>query len=338
VKRTTILAGVAGLTLVAGLAGCSAPAEPDVDAPQEVETLRIALGAAGTHVTPIILADTLGYADEEGVDLEFSVAGANVLNVVLAGQADIGQGGVGTPLPPIEAGKPTRIIYSVESGAVSSMVLAVPGIDDFEDCRTIVTSALGSSAYAAAVTYAEAAGTDPEVRPLGDNATIVPALLTGQGDCAVNAPTFLLPGLDQGLHLIADPHDPETLPDPAPLESAGVVLFGDDAVLQERSSAVAKFFRAVDAAVAFLETASDAEVAEALAGFPGLEAFTAEDLERLYQNDKPFLSPDGGFIDEETWSASRAFFAPSFPQLASDDEIWDYANVIDMSYLEAARG
>jgi ABC-type nitrate/sulfonate/bicarbonate transport system substrate-binding protein len=334
VKRNPLIAGLAGMAIITGLAACSSPAE---ETPQGVETLRVALGAAGTHVTPIILAETLGFADAEGVDLEFSIAGANVLNVVLAGQADVGQGGVGTPLPPIESGKATKIIYSVESGAVSSMILAVPGIETFADCKTVVTSALGSSAYAATMTYIAAVGTTPEVRPVGDNSTIVPALLTGQADCAVNAATNLLKGMDEGLTLIADPHDPETMPDQTPLAAAGVVLFGENASLQSNGSAIAKFLRAIDSAVAFLETASERDVAKALEGFQGLEAFTVGDLEKLYANDRPFLAPNGGFVDEEIWEASRTFFAPSFPPLATDDAIWEYSNVIDMSYLESAR-
>jgi hypothetical protein len=42
-------------------------------------------------------------------------------------------------------------------------------------------------------------------------------------------------------------------------------------------------------------------------------------------------------IDEDTWANNLELYSYSFPQIAQGDPMWDYENVVDMSFLEAAE-
>jgi len=303
----------------------------------EPQLLTVAIGAAGTYSSPLFLANVLGYAEEEGVKLTINTVGTNVLNVVLAEQADIGLGGVGQSLPPIEQGKGTKILYALESGAVSATVVATKDIESMEDCTSVVTSPVGSSAYSATMAYLDAVDSDAPVTAIPTVDALIPSLLSGQHDCAVNATSSFVGGMTDDLHVIVDPQDEDSMPTTLPLESTGIILWGIDTHLKEISPAVEGLMRALIKSEEFLATASDEEVAEALTKEPNLAAFTQEELETAYKGDKPFLVPNGGLITADTWENNLELYSFSFPQIAQGDPIWDFENVVDSSYLEAAQ-
>jgi NitT/TauT family transport system substrate-binding protein len=335
--RNAIFGSVAAATVIV-MASCSAtPSEPSDSAPAELTKLTVAIGAAGTYSSPLFLANVLGYAEEEGVDLEITTVGTNVLNVVLAEQADLGVGGVGQSLPPIEQGKGTNIIYALISGAVSATVVATKAVESIEDCTSVVTSPVGSSAYSATLAYLDAAGSTAPVTAIPAVDALIPSLLSGQHDCAVNATSSFVGGMTSDLHVIVNPQDESTMPTTLPLESTGVIIWGVGDHLEEIRPAVEGLMRALIKAEEFLATATDNEIAVELAQDSNLAAFTVDELERAYKGDKPFLVPNGGLIAADTWENNLELYAYSFPQLAQGDAIWDYENVVDSSYLEAVQ-
>jgi ABC-type nitrate/sulfonate/bicarbonate transport system substrate-binding protein len=326
------------LAAAVSLAGCgsSDSSSESASTNSSTETLSVALGSVGTYDAPVILAQTLGYAKEDGLDLKMSVVGANMLNIVLAGQADIAQGGVGSPLPAIQGGKSTKIIYALESGAVSASVLASSSVKTFADCKKIVTNPVGSNGYTAAMAYVQEVKTKPTVTQLADVSAIVPSLVNGRADCAVTAASYLVPPPGSDLHVIVDPHRPSTMPNQTLLKATGTVLFGLDSNLKDKRPAVVKLMKAMNRAVGYLATATPREVAVSLHKSPLLSSFTVDELTRLYEYDRPFLAPNKGLIDAATWSDNLKLYALDFPYLASGSQMWTYSNVVDPSYLNAA--
>jgi ABC-type nitrate/sulfonate/bicarbonate transport system substrate-binding protein len=337
VKMICLVAGVAAVMTLAACSTSSSAKSPAQSSGGKL-ALTVAIGSAGTYITPLILAKSLGYASDEGLDLTYNVVGVNVLNVVLAGQADIGSGGVGTPLPAIKNGKNTKIIYAVESGAVSASVLGTSKIKTFADCTKIGTSVVGSNAYASTQAYIKAVGTKPRVTTIPMTASLVPSILSGSNDCAVNATASLLKGVAAGLHFVVDPHNPSTMPSQAPLAATGVVLFGDSANLTKKHDAVVKYMKALDRAVQFMTTSTSTQVATELAKDENMKAFTADQLKSLFESDKPFLVPNKGVIDAATWTNNQQLYSVALPELASGDSKWAYTNVVDASYVQAAAG
>jgi hypothetical protein len=342
-KHLSKIAVLSSLVLVSvGMTACStsaptAPAGAAVKSAGKADTLRLALGSVGTYDAPVILANTLGYAKKNGLSITETVVGVNITNIILAGQADVAQGGVGSPLPAISSGKATKIVYAMESGAVSATVIGKPSIHKFSDCKTIVTSPAGSNAYSATAAYIEAANTKPSVIQLAAVDAIVPAVLSGQADCAVNAVSNLLKGLKSGLHVVVNPQKPSTMPDKTILQDSGVVLFGYGPNLKSKRPAMVKLMKSINQAVTWMKSHSSAEIADALAKDPNLAAFTKEQLITSYNADKPFLVPNGGEITPTIWAGNVKLYSHSFSYIADGSSKWSFGNVTEMSYLKAAK-
>jgi ABC-type nitrate/sulfonate/bicarbonate transport system substrate-binding protein len=77
----------------------------------------VALSAGNTTpLAPIYLAETLGYAQQEGLSLTVKTVYANSLNLVVAGEGDLSVIGVSSALVPVREGKETSIVYAISSG------------------------------------------------------------------------------------------------------------------------------------------------------------------------------------------------------------------------------
>lgn len=336
---TKHIALVAGVAVAAVSLAVSASAEATAKVASKeaaAATLNVALGSAGTYDAPVILAQTLGFAKKDGLNLKLSVVGVNVSNIIIAGQADLGQGGVGSPLPAIQQGKSTKIVYALESGVTSATVLATPSVKSFAQCTKVVTDPAGSNAYTATEAYIKADKIHPTVTQLADVSALVPALVSGQADCAVTAASYLVAPPGSGLHVIVDPHKPATMPTQSLFKATGTVLFGLTSDLKAKRAAVVKLMTAMDQAVDYLKTATPHEVAVSLHKSPTLSAFTVAQLTALYEYDRPFLAPNGGLITAATWAIDRKLYAFDFPFLSDGSRLWHYANVVAPSYLEAA--
>src|SRR5262245_29986363 len=96
----------AAFLLLAGAGAAPALAE---------DSLAIALGAHGAYFTPIYLASVNGYAKEQGLELKITNVNANVLTVVVGGQADLGGVGLGAAFAAAQNGKETSIVWAIES-------------------------------------------------------------------------------------------------------------------------------------------------------------------------------------------------------------------------------
>jgi ABC-type nitrate/sulfonate/bicarbonate transport system substrate-binding protein len=220
---------------------------------------------------------------------------------------------------------------------VSSTVVGTAKIQKFADCTRIATSPIGSNAYSVTMAYVKAVGTNPRVLQLPTTAAIVPSILSGENDCAVNAANTFVQGVDSGsVHVVVDPQKPETMPDPSVLNATGVVIYGNGETLGAKRDAVVKLMKALNQAVAYMATHSVTEIATALAKYSDLAGFTVPQLEVSYKADQPFLAPNKGHLDANQWSNNITLYAHSFPYIASGDPKWAYTNVVDMTYLETA--
>jgi NitT/TauT family transport system substrate-binding protein len=101
------LAGVGGV----GLDGAPALAQPKAMAASAT------FGPAGAIYAASMVADVLGFAKEEGVDLKLQITdgGAKSRQVLAAGEAMFGHGDSSHPLQISNRGKPARMLYVTES-------------------------------------------------------------------------------------------------------------------------------------------------------------------------------------------------------------------------------
>ena len=173
----------------------------------------VALSAGNTTpLAPIYLAETLGYAKQEGLDYSVKTVFANSLNLVVAGEGDFSVIGISSALVPVREGKETSIVYAISSGLATGFMVASQKVKTVADCTRVSTSRAGSAVFSSAMAYKTSGGGMFTILELGDANQIVPSVLSGGSDCAVSAMAVLQPGLEQGLHLLIDPRNPSTVP------------------------------------------------------------------------------------------------------------------------------
>lgn len=333
------------LAIAVALSGCgggSGAAGGDGDGGQgvgeTVDTLSVVTGGASANQMVPYLAETLGYAEEEGLNLSVKSVDANVLNIIVSGQADVGEIGSGTALVPVKDGKDTAIIYALGSGSATGFMAAIDGIDSPDQCTNVATHKAGSSAYSSAASYNEALDAGWAIQEYGTPTDVVASVLSGRNDCAVSSLGILTPGLSEGLHLIIDPDkDPGSVPPGSVQGALGVGLWGMKENLDSKRDAVVKLVKATNRVKEYLASTDPHKVAEALVKHSDFET---NDVDRLAANiaaETGLLFPDDGAILADNWPTTLRFYGWGNADIDPDDELWAFERRVDTSYFDAAK-
>jgi ABC-type nitrate/sulfonate/bicarbonate transport system substrate-binding protein len=332
-RRIDVLAPVLVLSLL--VTGCAGAAD-DGAGGGDSDTLVLVTGGASANQMAPYLAELLGYAEEEGLSLSVNSVDANVLNIVVGGQADVGEIGSGTALVPVKDGKDTAIIYGVGPGAGSGFMAGTDGIETFADCTRVATHKAGSAAYSAAAAYKKATNAGYEILEYGAPGDVVASVLAGHNDCAVSSSGILTPGLEKGLHLIIDPEDPATIPPNSVQGAVGVGLWGMKDNLEHKRSAVVKLMKAMVKVEAYLKKTDPEEVAKVLVTHSDFETNDVSQLARNVAAETGLMFPNSGEILEQEWPSTLSFYSWGLPFVDPDDSLWSFENRVDMSYLSSA--
>lgn len=329
-----VCAAAAALVAAASLAAC-VDAEGSAD---EQNSLFVATGGATANQMVPYLAEVLGYADDEGLDLTVQTLEGNTVAAVVSGRADVAQFGAGSALAPIGEGKDTALILGLQAGKATGFVVAGDGIDDLSQCQRVSTHPRGSSAFSSAAAYKKATDATFEIIEFTTPTDVVASVLSGQSDCASSSLGVLSPGIEQGLHIILDPRVESEIPPDSVQGTTGVSFWAMKDVLARKSGAVDKMVGATAKVEAYLETATPDEVAAALMQHPDFAANDSATLTANAEAEMPFLFPDGGRITAENWPATLEYYQVGNPAIVPGQEIWSYDERVDMSFLDTATG
>lgn len=333
-SRRVAAALVTAALASAGLAAC---ADSDAESSSDgTDSLFVATGGASANQMVPYLAQTLGYAEEEGLDLEVKTLEANTVAAVVAGRADIAEFGAGSALAPVSEGKDTTIIVGLQGGETTGFVAAGEGIDDLTQCKRLATNPKGSSAYSSAAAYRAATGATYEIVEFTTPADVAASTVSGQTDCASSSLGVLSAGLSQGLELIIDPNKPEQIPPNSIQGTVGVSLWGMKDVLAEKSAAVEKLMKSLVKVQEYLETATPEEIAESLIENDDFKAYDPAALATAVEGELPFLFPNDGRIDADQWPATLTYYKYGNPAIDPEGDVWSFENRVDMSYLDKA--
>lgn len=323
--------------------GASTEANETPEATEEpsepLPPLKVAIGSPSVFYGQAYLADTLGYYDELGIEVEIVVAGANQLTMLVAEQVDLMMAGMGGALVAVDDGMETKVIYGFLGNGGAGMLVGAEGITDPSQLTRVGTLQVGGSPYGYASFYKASLGLDYDIVNFGDNGLVNAALSSGSIDGAVSSYQALLPLLNEGsLNILIDPRDAEVRREiiGADIPEAGVVGLED--TLEEKRESVTRFLQALDMVREFYESSTPAEIAEALRQSPDLETNTVEQLEQAYIASETSLVPAGGYISESDWEAALRIY--SYWGLAVDvaDPAFTHSERIDMSFYEAGIG
>jgi ABC-type nitrate/sulfonate/bicarbonate transport system substrate-binding protein len=317
---------------------CSA-ALPALSFAQAAPDKLVALSAGNTTpLAPIYLAETLGYARQEGLDLTVKTVFANSLNLVVAGEGDLSVIGVSSALVPVREGKETSIVYAISSGLGTGFMAASPNVKSIADCTRVSTSRAGSAVFSSAMAYKTTGGGKFNILELGDANQIVPSVLSGGSDCAVSALAVLQPGLDRGLQLLVDPRNPATVPPNTIQNTISSGLWGMKANLNQKRPAMEKLMRALKRVEQFIKTATPEQVAAELIKHPDFKTFQADAIAKQVVGEKLFWFPDGGYIRNSAWPGTLAYYKYGLPFIDGANKLYSWEERVDMSYWITANG
>lgn len=345
-KRSVLLALLLGLATIAAGCGDSADDGGNGSAASggEPEKLKVAIAAIHPSAgAAVFAAQGEGYFEREGLEVEIQDAAANTPTAVVSGQVDIGVSSPVGALSVVNEGQDAAIIGKILGNGFAAYGVGVPSVKSFKDCKKVVTNALGTTAFAWTGASKEIFGADYEVLPGGNTPDQVQALITsGRADCGMGNYSYFAPLVDEGkLKVLVDPTKPETLPPDFPQGVIEGSVWGLKSHLEDRRPAIEKFMRAIT--LAYQEklkpsSISDAEIADMYAGYDEFKAL-APTMETIVTVMRPFISPDDGYISEESWPVTVDLIKNGgLDFLSTSDPKWSYESRVDMSYYDEGVG
>ncbi|MGY4979381.1 ABC transporter substrate-binding protein [Streptomyces sp. 900105755] len=349
------IAGAAALVVAAaGLAACSsARSDTSSDAQTATRpTLKIAIGSNALNYAAYWIAEADGLFAKHHVTVD--VVNANALAVAPAlltsGQVDLLISAAGQSVAVAATGKPVSIVanlydYSPRGGAFvgGSKVTSIKQLKDMGSDCTLVTTAKGTSAYAAGKQNMRAHGIHCRMSALATNALTVTSLTSGQADAGIFSTADAAAVVAKGGHYLVNPAtmtDAEAkklVPTPFP----ALTVTGLKPTLKAKSQAVERFLAAIDDALGTISSSTPANLAKSLSHlsyFPGISTTTmTQSLTPILTAVPPAASE--GKITQASWEAALTSFQRDFeiPGFKASAPQFAYSKMIDMSYLDAAR-
>lgn len=319
--------------------GPQAAAHVDVKDKASLVTLRIALPGVGGYLATVYVAKIEGLFKQQGIDAQFSQVGGNTVPLVVSGQEDLAVLGAGVALVPVASGKSTSIIYGATGSLESGFFAGGTGVSSPADCKRIATSQIGASGYNWAAAYEDLAHSHPNIVQYGDASAIAASVISGQNDCIVNGYTTIAPALSSSFHIVYDPRNPKTMPTGTPnRHGIGVSIWGlTDRVKQLRPT-LAKFIFALRKAEALIRKWSPETLSNVLRKNSDWQVFTPDAVVQTVTAEKPFLSPNHGYVNAGVWPGELSWVHYGLPSLNPSDPVMSWNNRVDMTpWLQANK-
>lgn len=332
-----LLAGAAVLA-----AGCGSGGSGSGGPADGADSLVVVVRNHAVPQAPLAWAIAQGYFDNVGLEVRIEVAEAANSAQLVSGQADLFWGTQGALFGIANSGKQVSTVYGTDAGAAGWVVTSDDSIQSPEQCQTVTTATPGTVMYAWTRQLERIYDVQWQITQLTSVPAIAANVVAGRTQCATGNVSYYQAGIDEGrLRVILDPTDKADLPAGWPALGVEDVVAGLPKTLGDKREAVQRFLEAYHTALPeYLETSSsdiattllDHDNKWAAVGLPKVLAQAVEDY-------KPLLSPDDGYVSEETWTETLAFFGEGgLDFLNSDPGRFAYGAAVDMSYYEAAIG
>jgi ABC-type nitrate/sulfonate/bicarbonate transport system substrate-binding protein len=351
-RMTRIFGSAAAMVVIAALAACAGQSAPTSEptsagALAPTDPLTVAIPLTDTPFAPVFVAEALGYFDDAGVDVTITNnVGGNGLTLITSGQADLLMLGPGGVFGLVQQGKPASIVYDTYSGGSGSItVLEGSPFKSIQDLagKRVGVFGVGGASYGYASVYSDfvvGKGGDPfEITPIAQQSALIGALLAGQLDAVVGSKSWFSSQLDSGeVRVVLDSSDPKNQEQFVGFKGFPEgTIFGLSDALAAKHEAVVRFLSAVARGGAYIHDSTPAEIAKTLTSLDVFDSQTIEQVTTSITINQPFLSVDDGVITAATWKKSLALYGRwGLTGVDTTDPIFDYDNMVDMSYLEEA--
>jgi len=308
-------------------------------------SLKVALGAALATNAWFWIPLTLGYFNDEALDVEGKNVGVNVVTALASGQADIGSIGTPNALTPVKNGVETSIIYNTTDAIGAGFVFGQKTISSIQECKRVAALGGASSGITWASIMMRQFSAKYDIVPFTDQSTLQASMAAGAVDCAVGSYPNFSPLLKDGrVHVVLDPRDSSKLPAGFPRNVSAGAYFGITDNLKAKREAVVRFLRATDRALHdVIMKQTPQQLAAILKKDSNFQAQSEADLAEQIGVVRDYYAPLNGYLPASLWPATVQFYKDGGPSLGLESmdvavPQWSYERRVDMSYFETAIG
>ena len=309
----------------------------------EKPTLSVTTFGEFVTAADMYVAETKGFFDKVGVDVEIKNLGTGAVTSVAGGQDDLVTVTSIASFPVADQGRETSIIYQTQEGLGADILVSADSqIKDIMDLsgKKLGTLPPGTGFYGAASLYADyvesKGGTRPKlVLVKGADASV---LASGIVDAVMSVPDNSLPYIKSGKarYLVNGATSP-IAKSIAPENIVGPTNWGISSNLEKKRDAVVRYVAAMRMADEWMAKASDEEIAQELHALPGFSQSSIEDLVERVKVTRPYFTSTAGNISKETWDAAlQSWVSWEIPGFDAESDKYSYDSRVDMSYWNDA--
>jgi ABC-type nitrate/sulfonate/bicarbonate transport system substrate-binding protein len=321
------------------VAAASPTASPTLGpvAPIKIAVTSLTIGNAVTYV-----AIAQGFFKQAGVDVTtIDNASTNLLNLVVSGQADLGQGSMTNPLTATAQGKPMTIIFDYQGNAAGGFLAGKNEYTSPTQIKKVGSGGPGTSIFGYCNVFKAALKATWDCIPMADYTTRKAAFLSGQIDGVMDVYAQLFDLVEKGqAKALIDTRDPKVRRMYLKEDTGDAGIWGLTETMTAKKESVARFMKGIAMAVQYINSHTDAEVAASVLKNPQFATFQQDALAAQEKNYRDFNHPNNGYITEASWVAALQNFA--LWGLGDDINsrvnlpVFSYQQRVDMTFLANA--
>lgn len=311
-------------------------------------SLNFATNAVSANLSPVLVADALGYFKQENLTVNITYTGSSPLTSLVSGRADlVAFGGFSATMGAVNTGSPAiTTIYNLDSGGVSLYMIGAPSVNKIQDCTRVGNSGAGSAGYTWANTLKASLNTSWTNVPAQNAAALQANFASGNIDCMIyvygGTASFVASGK---AHWLINPEDTKTYPYPTGITQSLVdeipagTIYGVASWVSGHGDVVTRFLRALQMAIPTVR-GSAADLTKAVMMESAYAQSVGGDNTKALADvthAQYYLDPNNGMISADSWSAIQDYvIAGGGTYVNKSDAKWAYGKFVDMSYLQAA--
>ena len=322
----------------------STPAAATPTAAGPAAPLTIAINSLTVGHAVLYVAKAEGYFDQVGVPVTFlENTGNNILNLVVSGQADIGEANASNAILATADGKPMVILYTFQGNGAAGFMIGAKSVTTVQQVKRVGAGAPGTGIFGFCNFYKAFLKLSYDCVPVADGPTRRAQLLSGQIDAVLDTYAQNADLTDSGqVNVLIDTRKPEVRKQFLGNENSAPegTVWAPPQTLQNKKESVTRFMKALGMAMKFLDTATDQQVAQSLRKVPSFQAFAETLLITQEKGNRPVNYPNRGYITQAIWENALQTYAQFGLGSTFDpkDPKFSFAKIVDMSFYDAGIG
>jgi ABC-type nitrate/sulfonate/bicarbonate transport system substrate-binding protein len=370
-RHHTLIVWTLAAAVATALAAGSAPAATGSGAgpaAPALDKLSVAIIAPNANFAPVFVAKSSGIFEKHNLDVDIvENAGANTLNFLVSGRADVTLFATPNSILLASRGQPTTVFMNALQDSGAALVggpnfRSIASLGALGNRCSITTTQPGTQGYGYAYFYTH---TDKlplrncNLEPAPSNAVAVARLASGQVSAAVLPLSFAITFVNEiGAHLLVSPNLPSYRRQFGLPTFSSSVYFGLTSVVQSKRPQIINFIKAINETNRMLVPRNLTRLTQLLKPFDSFKAVDDKELRTSLQFIISYMGPGAnyaspaaikrfpkrmtsnpGYIPQAVWNRSLRQYAQwGIPGFDAEAAASRYGARVNMSYLSAALG